>query len=286
MMNKTLLTLFMLLVLASWSTALALDPADYTGVVSIDSVEAQPNESFGVPIRLANSNIDISAVTIPLKFPSPYLTLDSVSLEGSLWSSDFTAYAAIDNVEKTARITVLPVDYTYPLASVATSEGVLAEMFFTLSSEAQSGNIRLDSVYADYLVSDSVHVYTRVDIADNTGIGVFLPEFEAGVVVVRVPTGIDDDIEASLPTEFELAQNYPNPFNPTTTIEFSLPTASRVTVSVYNILGQEVATPADGRFDAGVHRIEFDGAELPSGIYFYRMTWENAAVTKKMILLK
>ncbi|MDX9856686.1 MAG: PKD domain-containing protein [candidate division Zixibacteria bacterium] len=93
-------------------------------------------------------------------------------------------------------------------------------------------------------------------------------------------------VEPELPERFSLAQNYPNPFNPTTTIEFSLPVSSDITLKVYNIMGQEVAELADGRFEAGHHSVEWDASRKASGVYFYRITTDAFTATKKMILLK
>jgi len=78
------------------------------------------------------------------------------------------------------------------------------------------------------------------------------------------------------PGDFVLEQNYPNPFNPTTTISFSVPVASGVTIRVYSILGQEVATLVDGPFAAGSHTAIWNGRDsagrvVASGVYFYRM---------------
>ena len=96
---------------------------------------------------------------------------------------------------------------------------------------------------------------------------------------------------APLPTSFALLQNYPNPFNPETSISFELPKSSHVTLEIINILGETVSTPVDGTLAAGRHLVTFrgvstDGAELPSGIYFYRMRSGQFESTRKMVLLK
>jgi hypothetical protein len=90
-----------------------------------------------------------------------------------------------------------------------------------------------------------------------------------------------------LPQQFVLHQNYPNPFNATTTIQFDLASASRVTLKIYNVLGQEVlALLNDAAFDAGTHKISVNGLQLPSGIYIYRLETGGSAVSRKMVLLK
>ncbi len=89
-----------------------------------------------------------------------------------------------------------------------------------------------------------------------------------------------------MPVEFELAQNYPNPFNPTTNIQFSLPEASSVNLVVYNLLGQEVATLANGFMEAGIHKVNFDAANLNTGLYVYKLEANDFVATKKMMLMK
>jgi hypothetical protein len=83
-------------------------------------------------------------------------------------------------------------------------------------------------------------------------------------------------IQETIPEEYTLYQNYPNPFNPITTIRFSLPEEARVTLKVYNLLGQEVATVLEHEeFDEGAQEVEFDAQGLSSGVYFYRLTVES-----------
>jgi hypothetical protein len=94
------------------------------------------------------------------------------------------------------------------------------------------------------------------------------------------------DLPTSLPHSYSLAQNYPNPFNPTTDIQFSLPIQSQVRLTVYDILGQEVATLVNGSLTAGEHTVAFNAASLPSGIYFYRLEAGSFSDIRKMMLLK
>ena len=89
-----------------------------------------------------------------------------------------------------------------------------------------------------------------------------------------------------VPLVYTLEQNYPNPFNPATRIEFSIPTASYVTLRVVNILGQEVATLVNEPLTAGTHRVSFNAAKYASGVYMYTITAGNFVSTKKMVLLK
>jgi hypothetical protein len=123
---------------------------------------------------------------------------------------------------------------------------------------------------------------------------------EASGIPPTVVSPSAGSLPPDLPLAFELLQNYPNPFNPRTTIQFSLPALSTVTLKVYNILGQEVATLYDqALLDDGEQEVEFNGANLASGVYFYRMTAETLAdednpdavperftLTRKMMMIK
>jgi len=89
-----------------------------------------------------------------------------------------------------------------------------------------------------------------------------------------------------IPEEFALDQNYPNPFNPSTHIDFALPRQEQVTLDVFNVLGQKVATLVNGPLPAGYYAEKFDGAGLSSGIYFYRLTAGQLTFLKKMLMIK
>jgi hypothetical protein len=88
------------------------------------------------------------------------------------------------------------------------------------------------------------------------------------------------------PSGFSLSQNYPNPFNPSTKITYSLPQKGFVTIKVFDMLGREVSNLINEEQSAGQHEINFNAANLPSGIYFYRISSLGSAIVKKMILLK
>jgi len=103
--------------------------------------------------------------------------------------------------------------------------------------------------------------------------------------------GVKEEKENNLPQKFTLFQNYPNPFNPNTTIEYYLPKNCKVTLSIYNILGQKVKTLVRGYQKAGYREVAWDGKdnngrEVASGIYFYRLETEDYIQTKKMVLIK
>jgi hypothetical protein len=99
------------------------------------------------------------------------------------------------------------------------------------------------------------------------------------------PTSVDET-SSILPVEFALLQNYPNPFNPTTSIKFSVPETSSVTIKVFDVLGNEVAVLLDEVKSAGVFKVTYDASETASGIYFYQMKAGNFISVKKMSILK
>jgi hypothetical protein len=90
----------------------------------------------------------------------------------------------------------------------------------------------------------------------------------------------------TMPTKFELSQNYPNPFNPSTTIRFSLPEETHLKINVYNMLGEHVETLAEGTYEAGNYKVNFDASDLSSGAYIYRIESDAFVQVKKMILLR
>jgi hypothetical protein len=98
------------------------------------------------------------------------------------------------------------------------------------------------------------------------------------------PSSIENVIK--IPKLYSLRQNYPNPFNPSTTIEFTLPTSEFVTLKIFNILGEEVTTLVNDKLQAGVHTYQFEGSNLASGVYMYRIEAGEYNKVMKMILLK
>ncbi len=93
-------------------------------------------------------------------------------------------------------------------------------------------------------------------------------------------------ISTETPEKFSLSQNYPNPFNPATKIGFELPKSSFAKLVVYDITGREIETLVNENLHAGVYEYDWNGINLPSGVYFYKLTAENFIETKKMILIK
>lgn len=129
----------------------------------------------------------------------------------------------------------------------------------------------------------------------NSFYSVFFTTAEKGIIVgqhgtiMRTTTGgvvwINEN-EINTDYTYSLAQNYPNPFNPQTTIRFSLTEPQRVELTVFNLLGEKIVTLASDIYESGSHSIDWNAADYPSGIYFYRLQTGSFVESKKMILLR
>jgi hypothetical protein len=95
-----------------------------------------------------------------------------------------------------------------------------------------------------------------------------------------------EQISEVTPSDYQLNQNFPNPFNPVTTIEFSLPALSEITLKIYNAAGQKIQTLANKKLAAGTYRAHWNAQAFPSGTYFYRLQAGSFVQTKKLVLLK
>lgn len=104
--------------------------------------------------------------------------------------------------------------------------------------------------------------------------------------IVRSISSVHHSTDRELPSKFSLYQNYPNPFNTTTTITFSLPKDDHISLKVYNLLGQEVATLVHCKMPAGIHRVTWNAQDVPSSVYFYKIVIGDYSKIKKMTLLK
>ncbi len=102
---------------------------------------------------------------------------------------------------------------------------------------------------------------------------------------------LDENGDQVIPLTYKLYQNYPNPFNPSTVIRFALPSRGQVTLSLYNLAGQQVATLVQGIREAGTYMVTWDGRDersqgLASGVYLYRIETEEFVKTRKMVLMR
>jgi 5'-nucleotidase / UDP-sugar diphosphatase len=147
----------------------------------------------------------------------------------------------------------------------------------------------LDIEYSNAVIMEGYSEFQNL-IAYTAFLGNKLtPVRDARVVAVKNSGNVKkegDDIGTLLPMEYSLSQNYPNPFNPSTEIQFSLGSDSKIRLSVYNILGEEIVLLADGLRIAGTYRVTWNADNFPGGVYIYCLQSEEFSATKKMVLLK
>jgi len=157
-----------------------------------------------------------------------------------------------------------------------------------ISTDNTFSFVTVDTTVADTAVGlsaildASTQYYWRVSASDPGGVSGYS-------VVANFTTGTSTDAvneSGGNPKEFSLLQNYPNPFNPSTVIKYNLPKAQTVTLKVYNILGQEIATLVSARQNAGYYEVAFNGNRVASGVYFYVLKTENFSSIHKMLLMK
>jgi hypothetical protein len=149
------------------------------------------------------------------------------------------------------------------------------DIHLRIDPTAPSQQVVLDTTWDDRLSS--------ILLGLRDGMVEFQPSFQRGYITIMPGTGLDDE---ALPAEFHLAQNYPNPFNAQTTISYSLPQAGPVTLYIYNIIGQKVATLVAGIEQAGEHRVVWDAKGAASGVYFGKLESVDENKNVRMVLLK
>ncbi|GMR24949.1 MAG: hypothetical protein BMS9Abin39_0221 [Ignavibacteria bacterium] len=164
---------------------------------------------------------------------------------------------------------------------------VVSQLAYQLNSSTEILNSSYNPIdYNDIHPEDQVTVWTDIStIGDPLALQIKISN--------NAVTNTDDGVSEPV-SEFTLSQNYPNPFNPATTIRFTLPEASLVSIKVYNLIGEEVATLVNNTLTGGSHSVVFNAANLSSGVYIYRIqtnmngskTGNVFTQTKKMILLK
>lgn len=169
-------------------------------------------------------------------------------------------------------------------------EGETAELIF----QSPGGNLTLAYLAADGQL-ESMMQFTILRNNGNPSETLLLHNGESAEIsgsglsrieLVLNPTVSTPGAGNELPAEVSLTQNYPNPFNPTTTITYGLPESGQVTLDIYNVTGQRVATLVNAQQAAGYHSITFDASRLASGLYLYRLQAGSTSITKRMMLVK
>ena len=134
--------------------------------------------------------------------------------------------------------------------------------------------------FYDWFSVNIDNLYWKVRTINDGGTGPWSETNRFNIML----TDVED--ETQLPTEFALMQNYPNPFNPSTVISYQLPVSSKVTLKVFDVLGNEIATLVNEEKPAGVYEINFNSNKLASGVYLYKLQAGGFTETRKMILMR
>ncbi|MCF7804961.1 MAG: CHRD domain-containing protein [Candidatus Marinimicrobia bacterium] len=174
-------------------------------------------------------------------------------------------------------------DADFSADALIINENVGTSLTFTTDYSAMVS--MLDSIGVES--GSSTMLYTRVVTSDGSE----RTEGESSAMEAERGTVTDINNEDKLPESYTLQDNYPNPFNPTTTIAYTLPEQSHVTLTIYNAVGQEIATLVNSEQSAGQHRVEWRATDqldeqLSSGVYFYQIQAGTFNKTKKMVLMK
>jgi hypothetical protein len=266
--------------------ALLAKDAGNRDIFRIGKAEFSSATEFTVSLEVIHDE-DLAAMDIPLTF-SKGVTLNSVTFEGTRVADFDVKIANIENDKSHVTIGLLAMVYALKenssMKPLPNSDNRVAVMHFTLDDPSLK-SFEIGTYTQEAPRHELQYIYN--EWTDGTPrVQSLNPEFEGGVVALdsRTP-GV------SLPTEFGLSQNTPNPFNPTTKVSFALPTPSKVSLAVYNVLGQHVTTLVDAFMPAGYQEVIWDGSDkdghtVASGVYFYKLRAGDFTDTKKMLMLK
>lgn len=234
-----------------------------------------------IPLEITNQD-GLTAVDMALTYSSG-VTLKEVTFNGTrVEYFDMKLYHN-DAAKRTVIIGLVNQASPDRKPELAAGDGPVANLVFTVDNPSVT-SVKLEATTTQNPNHSMLFVYR--DVKDGTTqFRKEEPRFD------QVSVALAGGLNSGLPTEYALEQNYPNPFNPSTNINFALPKAGNVIVSVYNVLGQEVTTLVNGELPAGSHTVVWDGRNgsgtvVSSGIYFYKIAAGDFNQTKKMMMLK
>jgi hypothetical protein len=171
--------------------------------------------------------------------------------------------------------------------------GDVTDVYVAKSTDGGDSFINFEVSESSFLPVDSVFFGDYINIAAMDGkiypiwTRMDFSVMSVWIAIINDSTTVNISENEETVSDFSLRQNYPNPFNPTTTIEFALPYSGFVTLKIYNILGEEVATLVSKKLSAGKYKYDWDASSVASGVYLYRLeAGNNFRKTKKLILLK
>ena len=166
--------------------------------------------------------------------------------------------------------------------------GGLLNQLKTFLPQDANGNVAVTDSSVTLVQAQAAYDYLMVE--EDRSLGIHNPSFVYGILKASIEAlggmvAVGNN-QNNLPHEFDLSQNYPNPFNPATNIEYKVPEASNVKVTIYDALGKQVEVLVDGYQNAGTYTLKFDGSNFASGIYLCRMEAKGFVKVNKMLLLK
>ena len=209
-----------------------------------------------VPLELSNAN-DLYSLTVDFEYDPAIVNYQSFS---SLYNTEGFTVLGYEKEQGSAR-------------------------FVFYANEKLNGNIEPGEIFlrVSNLEFSPTQIKSKYTLNGKTTLD--------GPTLTITTNGITDVKDEVIPTKFELCQNYPNPFNPSTIIRYSLPEPGLVTIKIYNILGQVVATLLNEQVNVGVHEVSWNGqndfgSQVSAGMYIYRVTADKYTAVKKMLLLK
>jgi hypothetical protein len=260
-----------------------------SNLVRIDSIQA---DAMGGFVRMTSLSDNSAAECVGAMQRHQFIwtfSRDITLVSGNVGDTVFSAYPRIEGDQGSRCVDLNPYMTGFSASGRIGSEVILGDLGgeprwyfnevpgFLHNSPAPDFYInRSDNPRAGFEVTIPI---PRAGVSGGLWLYVEYLYWAEGAVSVDRPT---DD----LPHGCAVLQNYPNPFNPSTTIRYGLPHKSQVSLMVYNTLGQEVATLAQGEQETGYHDVRFDASGLSSGVYFYRLQAGTYVETRKLLLIR
>ncbi|HVN47820.1 MAG TPA: T9SS type A sorting domain-containing protein [Bacteroidota bacterium] len=211
-------------------------------------------------------------------------------LDTTYWTMDTSTCILYENNQGNHVLTCSSLVWSFPFSSRSLYSPIPVPVYRFSNIASQSMKVDFDSTHINSVLNiihyycDNIHgMYKQSDTLITNNIVYQYLSHEINLVST---TDAVKPLSPSNPSQIQLQQNYPNPFNPSTIMSYSLPQQSYVRLTVYNTLGQKIQELVSDFQQAGEHQTIFNGNNLPSGIYYYRLSANGAIVTKKLLLLK
>jgi hypothetical protein len=272
----------------------------FTASQNLNQVFIDPNGDllYFVVDWFSNHNIMIAGIsdtlgleTLPNKFGKDTVVIAATNQNGTARDTFMVTVISVNDIPEFVNLpgffwfrsdSVLSINFWQHVNDIETPDNLLVYEF-----SANNPNLLIFFNTSNGILALS----TTSGWSGNTDLYIKVTDEEGAYIVTTIPVVVDPTTgikegEDHLPVDYYLSQNFPNPFNPTTTIKFEIPERSFVALKVYDVLGNEIATLINEEKPAGSYEITFDGSDLTSGIYFYKIQAGSFVEIKKMVLLK